>query len=111
MGFLKNYQSIYFFLYLIVKQFFPAKNQMTIFPDHISAGDPIFNKSQVYSTTKERFIYKLGYFTDDDTKYPNIFSKKYGIYYEPISCTGGEYPSTSKSTDFVTKENIIEKDD
>ena len=109
MGFLKNYQSIYFFLYLIVKQFFPAKNQMTIFPDHISAGDPIFNKSQVYSKTKERFIYKLGYFTDGAADYKNIFSKKYGIYYEPISCTGGVYSQTS--TDFVKKENIIEKDD
>jgi len=53
---------------------------MKVFPDHVSVGDPIFNTSQVYSTTNERFIYKLGYYTSSTlTNPPNIYSKKYGI--------------------------------
>ena len=110
MGLLNNIHSIFFFLYIIIKQFFPAKSEVKIFPDHISAGDPIFNKSQVYSVTNERFIYKLGYFTQA-TNDAKIFSKKYGIYYEPVSCEGGTYTYEASSTDFVPKTNIIEKID
>ena len=100
MGLLNNFHSIFFFLYIIIKQFFPAKSEIKVFPDHISAGDPIFNKSQVYSVTNERFIYKLGYFTtaSNDAK---IFSKKYGIYYEPVSCTGGTIENSN--TFFIDK--------
>ena len=75
---------------------------MKIFPDHISPGDPIFNKSQIYSKTNEKFIYKLGYYTNStDT----IYSQKYGIYYEPVSCFSGGSYSNSGTTYFSS--NII----
>ena len=107
MGFIKHFHSNFFFLYIIIKQFIPVLNEVKIFPDHISSGDPIFNKSQVYSTTNERFIYKLGYFTNTPNP-EKIFSKKYGIYYEPVTCIGGtglSYSDSDTSTFF--QSNII----
>ena len=107
MGFIKHFHSNFFSLYRIIKQFIPVLNKVKIFPDHISSGDPIFNKSQVYSTTNERFIYKLGYFTNTPNP-EKIFSKKYGIYYEPVTCIGGtglSYSDSDTSTFF--QSNII----
>ena len=95
----------FYFLYFLVRSLLPIKSEMKIFPDHISSGDPLFNTSQVYSKTNERFIYKLGYYTDDEANKQNIFSKKYGIYYEPVSCVVGNYESSSP--DFVGPNKVI----
>ena len=76
---------------------------MTIFPDHISAGDPIFNNSQIYSKTNERFIYSLGYYTDSQNK---IFSEKYGIYFEPVYCGNSLTYKNNDDTTFFGS-NII----
>ena len=83
---IQNLSYSLYFIYFLIKSFIPIKSEMKIFPDHISSGDPIFNTSQVYSATNERFIYKLGYYTTS-TNAPDIYSKKYGIYYEPVTCT------------------------
>ena len=45
-----------FFICFIIKEFFQINCEMKIFPDHISPGDPIFNESQIYSKTNEKFI-------------------------------------------------------
>ena len=105
---IQNLSYSLYFIYFLIKSFIPIKSEMKIFPDHISSGDPIFNTSQVYSATNERFIYKLGYYTSSTlTNPPNIYSKKYGIYYEPVTCTTG----TSTSTGFVDKAKVIEQKD
>ena len=106
-----NFIYSLYFIFFLIKSFFPTRCEMKVFPDHVSVGDPIFNTSQVYSTTNERFIYKLGYYTQGTST--NIYSEKYGIYYEPVTCiSGGSYstPSTP-STDFVGKTGIIENID
>ena len=96
-----------YFIYFLIKSFIPINSDMTIFPDHISSGDPIFNTSQVYSTTNERFIYKLGYYTTS-TNAPDIYSKKYGIYYEPVTCT---LSSSTSPPYFVGQPNVIQQID
>ena len=88
-----------FFIYFIIKEFFQINCEMKIFPDHISPGDPVFNKSQIYSKTNEKFIYKLGYYTDS-TDTISIYSQKYGIYYEPVSCSGGIYSNLDTTSFF-----------
>ena len=94
------FQFIIFFLV-----FLTFKCEMKIFPDHISSGDPIFNTSQVYDKTNERFYYQLGYYTTNVNQEP-IYSKKYGIFYDPVECTSG----TSGSSDaFISQTNTIIK--
>ena len=101
-----NKISFIYSLFINILSLFYIKCQIKIFPDHISPGDPIFNTSQVYDTTNERFYYSLGYFTDADND-AKIFSKKYGIYYDNVKCTGGTYDAASPA--FVGKTKIIEE--
>ena len=103
---LTNFVYSLYFIFFLVKSFFPTKCGMTIFPDHVSVGDPIFNTSQVYSTTNERFIYKLGYYTTDTTETNNIYSEKYGIYYEPVTCTSENFISPQIA--FVGTNKVIQ---
>ena len=55
---IQNLSYSLYFIYFLIKSFIPIKSEMKIFPDHISSGDPIFNTSQVYSATNERFTVK-----------------------------------------------------
>ena len=89
---LKYKKNLIFIFIIVFLAFLTIKCEMQIFPDHISSGDPIFNNSQVYDKTNERFYYQLGYYTDDITKGP-IYSKKYGIFYEPVICNVGSTDS------------------
>ena len=84
------------------------KCEIKIYPDHISPGDPIFNTSQVYDTTNERFYYSLGYYTDKEVQ---IYSRKYGIYYDYVKCTGSISYSNNDVSTFVGKANVIEEID
>ena len=102
MEYFKKIKFSFCFLYSIILLFFHINCDMKIFPDHISAGDPIFNTSQVYLKTNERFIYKLGYYTSSTDNY---YSHKYGIYYEPVSCTA--YSSSSSITVDNNSNNFI----
>ena len=81
----KNLGFLYYLLFSFFLTYFTIDCAMTIYPDNLTPGDPIFNNSQVYDVTNERFIYFLGYYTDKTDKY---YSKKYGIYYEPVKCEG-----------------------
>ena len=96
-----------FLLFVLFLNSLVIKCEVTIYQDHISPGDPIFNNSQVYSTTNERYFYFLGYYTTSNTITTLIESKKYGIYYEPVVCTGSSSYSTSDTTTF---ENVVIKD-
>ena len=102
MEYFKKIKFSFCFLYSIILLLFHINCDMKIFPDHISAGDPIFNTSQVYLKTNERFIYKLGYYTSSTDNY---YSHKYGIYYEPVSCTA--YSSSSSITVDNNSNNFI----
>ena len=48
---LTNFIYFSYFVFFLIKSFFPTRCEMKVFPDHVSVGDPIFNTSQVYSTT------------------------------------------------------------
>ena len=78
-------EFLWYLLFSIFLQHIIIECNINIYPDNITPGDPIFNHSQVYEVTNERFIYSLGYYTQNTNNY---YSKKYGIYYEPVSCTG-----------------------
>ena len=82
---IKNEKILSLFLFFL--NLFVIKSEVKIYPDHNSPGDPIFNNSQVYSKTNERFFYFLGYYTNNPAQSNLIESKKYGIYYEPVACT------------------------
>ena len=97
---------ITFLLLIIILTFFLIKCDIKIFPDNIAPGDPIFNTSQVYGTTNERFYYSLGYYTEKDTEF---YSKKYGIYYEPVKCNSDSLAYNDNSNIFVGQTNIIKK--
>ena len=76
---------LYYLIFSFFLTYITIYCSITIYPDNITPGDPVFNNSQVYSVTNERFVYSLGYYTDSTNNY---YSKKYGIYYEPVKCTG-----------------------
>ena len=75
---------IFFYFYLIINKYFMVNCAMTIFPDNISKGDRIFNNSQVFGKTNERFYYFLGYFTDNNSN-AKYYSQKYGVTFEPVN--------------------------
>ena len=54
-----------------------------IYPDHYCSYDAPFESA---NTKGYRFkqIYSLGYFTQNENEENSIYSKKFGIYYEPI---------------------------
>ena len=94
---------IFFYFHIIIIKFFMVKSAMTIFPDNISKGDRIFNNSQVYGKTNERFYYFLGYFTDTNSN-AKYYSQKYGVTFEPVNI-----PSIENHYNRVTifSDNII----
>ena len=57
-------------------------SQLTVYPDHYIETDSPYSSSTLYLTSdiKERQIYKLGYFTNSNSK---IKSYKFGIIYSP----------------------------
>ena len=71
-------KALIFYLMIIL-----IECEIKIFPDHHSANDPNFRKSQVKTITNESFYYDLGYFTQKTEKYR---SPKYGLNYRPIEC-------------------------
>ncbi len=104
-----NNNTFMYSLFIILFSLIYIKCDITIYPDHISPGDPIFNTSQVYDTTYERFYYSLGYYTD---KRKEIYSRKYGIYYDYVKCSSTSLISYSDNSNiFVGISNIIEKKD
>ena len=103
-----NKKFFSFLFFIIILSFFHIKCEMKIFPDNIAPGDPIFNTSQVYGVSNERFYYSLGYYTDQDPS-KEIYSKKYGIYYEPVKCTGVNLVYENNNDDiFINKPKVIE---
>ena len=104
----KNF--FYFLLFIIIITYFKTNCQINIYPDNISPGDPIFNYSQVYGTTNEKFIYNLGYYTDKDGA-TNYYSRKYGIYYEPVKCSSPSNDISYEDNSDIFINNAIKSKD
>ena len=105
-----NLNGFIYSLFINLLSLIYIKCNIKIYSDHISAGDPVFNTSQVYDTTNERFYYYLGFYSNNKAK-EIIKSKKYGIYYKNTECTGGIISHNYNDTNTFFSQDIIgEKD-
>ena len=77
-------------------------SQISVFPDHFIDTDSPYSSSNLYlsSDIKERQIYKLGYFSQSNTK---IKSNKFGIVYTPDPVCEGDSGNT-----LITDNNEIQ---
>ena len=50
---------LYYLLFSFFLTYITIYCSITIYPDNITPGDPVFNNSQVYSVTNERFVYSF----------------------------------------------------
>ena len=108
MVFFKKINCILFLIFFLM---FNSDTQY-YYPDHFLENDEPFNSAynKKDSSANVQKIYSLGYYASNSVTNNNIFSYKYGIYYEPdVSCNGSFSTSDSTMSNYFITNNLSEE--